>query len=39
MQLPRLALILLVKVHDEEGMLEVDEEVTHVGHLLGLLLV
>ena len=38
-QLPGLALILLVEVHDEERVLEVDEEVAHVGHLLGLLLV
>ena len=38
-ELPRLTLILLVEVHDEERVLEVDEEVSHVGHLLRLLLI
>lgn len=37
--LPGAALVLLVKVDDEERVLEVDEEVTHVGHLLGLFFV
>ena len=38
-KLPVLVLILLVKVNYEERVLEVDKEVPHVGHLLGLLLV
>ena len=38
-ELPRLTLILLVEVHNEERVLEVDEEVSHVGHLLRLLLI
>ena len=38
-ELPRLPLVLVVKVDDEERVLEVDEEVTHVRHLLRLFLV
>ena len=39
MELPRLTLILFVEVHYEERVLEVDEEVSHVGHLLRLFLI
>jgi len=38
-ELPRLALVLLIEVDDEERVLEVNEEVAHIGHFLGLLLV
>ena len=38
-ELPRLTLILLVEVHDEQRVLEVDKEVSHVGHLLRLFLI
>jgi len=38
-ELPRLALVLVVEVDDEERVFEVDEEVAHVGHLLWLLFV
>ena len=38
-ELPRLTLILFVEVHDEERVLEVNKEVSHVGHLLRLLLI
>ena len=38
-KLPRLTLILLVEIYDEERVLKVDEEVSHVGHFLRLLLI
>lgn len=38
-ELPRLALVLVVEVDDEERVFEVDEEVAHVSHLLWLLFV
>lgn len=39
MELPSLTLVLVVEVDDEKWILKVNEEVAHVGHLLGLLLV
>ena len=38
-ELPRLPLILVVKVNNEERVLEIDEEVPHVRHLLRLFLI
>ena len=39
MGLPHSALVFLKEVHDKERVLEIDEEVAHVGHLFGLLLI
>ena len=39
MEFPSLTLVLVVEVDDKEWILEVYEEVAHVGHLLRLLLV
>ena len=38
-KLPRLTLVLVVEIYDEEWVLEVDEEVPHVGHFLRLFLI
>lgn len=38
-ELPRLTLVLVVEVDDEERVFKVNEEVAHVGHLLWLLFV
>ena len=38
-EFPSLTLVLVVEVHHEQWILEVNEEVAHVGHLLRLLLV
>ena len=38
-ELPGLTLVLVVKVNDEQWVLEVDEEVTHIRHFLWLLLI
>ena len=39
MELPGLTLVLVVEVNDEQWVLEVDEEVTHIRHFLRLLFI